>query len=139
MADYAGDLLPEQAWALLSENPDAVLVDVRTNPEWSFVGVPDLSSLGKRAALISWQVYPSMERNADFEAALDGLGVKADAPILFLCRSGARSRAAAIAATAAGRTTCYNIAYGFEGDPNAERHRGQTNGWKASNLPWAQQ
>jgi rhodanese-related sulfurtransferase len=58
--------------------------------------------------------------------------------MLFLCRSGARSRAAAMALTAAGYTSCYNIAEGFEGNPDAERHRGTTGGWKAAGLPWAQ-
>jgi len=58
--------------------------------------------------------------------------------LLFLCRSGVRSRAAAIAMTAAGYSRAYNIAQGFEGDPDAERHRGNKNGWKASGLPWKQ-
>ncbi|MDA5194639.1 rhodanese-like domain-containing protein [Govanella unica] len=139
MADYAGDVTPEQAWAELQSNPDAVLVDVRTRPEWGFVGVPDLSGAGKQAALISWQVYPEMGRNATFEAEVEALGAKSDAPVYFLCRSGARSRAAAIAMTARGFSACYNVAYGFEGDPDSARHRGLQNGWKASNLPWVQQ
>lgn len=139
MADYAGDVSPNEAWAELQSNPDAVLIDVRTRPEWSFVGVPDMSSLGKQAALISWQIYPDMLRNPNFEAEVEALGMKPDAPLYFLCRSGARSRAAAVALTARGFSNCYNVAYGFEGDPDGERHRGRQNGWKASALPWVQQ
>ena len=54
------NVAPAEAWEALKANPDAQLVDVRTDAEWTFVGVPDLSSLGKRLALIPWQVYPSM-------------------------------------------------------------------------------
>lgn len=139
MADYAGDVTPEEAWAALQSNPDAALIDVRTRPEWAFVGIPDLSSVGKQAALISWQVYPDMMRNPSFEAEVEAMGLKPGTPVYFLCRSGARSRAAAVAMTARGYTACYNIAYGFEGDPDSARHRGQQNGWKASRLPWVQQ
>lgn len=136
---YAGDITPEQAWDDLRANPKAVLVDVRTRPEWAFVGVPDLSSADKEAALISWQVYPEMQRNPSFEADVERLGLDRDAPVYFLCRSGVRSKAAAIAMTAAGYRACYNVAGGFEGDPDGERHRGGVNGWKASGLPWIQQ
>lgn len=139
MADYAGDVSPREAWAELQANPDAVLVDVRTRPEWGFVGVPDLSALGKEVALISWQVYPDMARNANFVAEVAALGLKPEAPVFFLCRSGARSRSAAIAMTANGFSACYNVAFGFEGDPDDARHRGRLNGWKASDLPWVQQ
>lgn len=139
MTDYAGDVTPAEAWSELSGNPDAVLIDVRTQPEWAFVGVPDLAAAGKQAAFISWQVYPDMARNPNFEAEVAALGLTPKAPIFFLCRSGARSRAAAIAMTACGFDACYNIANGFEGDPDSSRHRGRQNGWKASALPWVQQ
>lgn len=136
---YAGDITPDQAWDDLRANPKAVLVDVRTRPEWAFVGVPDLSSTGKEPVLISWQVYPEMQRNPGFESDLERLGLDRDAPVYFLCRSGVRSKAAAIAMTAAGYRACYNVAGGFEGDPDGARHRGGVNGWKASGLPWIQQ
>jgi rhodanese-related sulfurtransferase len=135
---YAGDVEPREAWRILSEDPEAVLVDVRTDAEWSYVGLPDLSALGKRAVLVAWQNFPSMERNAGFSAELAAKGVPKTAPILFLCRSGARSRAAAQALTGEGYARCYNVAGGFEGDLDAERHRGRVNGWKAQGLPWAQ-
>lgn len=139
MSNYAGDVSPEEAWAALRENPNALLVDVRTQPEWAFVGIPDLSSIGKQPALISWQIYPEMQRNAEFERQVAAVAADPDAPIYFLCRSGARSRAAAIAMSAQGYKACYNIAGGFEGDPDANRHRGSVNGWKADRLPWIQQ
>jgi rhodanese-related sulfurtransferase len=139
---YAGDITATEAWALLKSDPKAQLVDVRTAAEWTFVGVPDLSEAGRKALLVEWQVYPSMGRNAAFEDAvaerLSAAGATASTPVLFLCRSGARSQAAARAMTAKGFTKCFNVAGGFEGDVDADRHRGSTNGWKASGLPWVQ-
>lgn len=138
--NYAGDVTPAEAWRVLEANPDAVLVDVRTRAEWSFVGLPDLSGLGKEPVLMEWQQFPTMAANAGFAADLSqALGAaRKGAPVLFLCRSGARSRSAAIAMTAAGFGNCFNIAGGFEGDLDGERHRGRHNGWKAASLPWVQ-
>jgi rhodanese-related sulfurtransferase len=139
---YAGDIDPNEAWALLKSDPKAQIVDVRTAAEWAFVGVPDLSALARKAILVEWQVYPDMGKNPAFEQTaaerLSAAGSAAASPILFLCRSGARSRAAAIAMTAKGFTRCFNVAGGFEGDVDADRHRGNMNGWKASGLPWVQ-
>jgi rhodanese-related sulfurtransferase len=139
---YAGDIEPKEAWALLQSDPKAQLVDVRTAAEWTFVGVPNLGQVGRKAILVEWQVYPSMGRNASFEDGvaerLQAAGATATTSVLFLCRSGARSQAAARAMTAKGFTKCFNVAGGFEGDVDADRHRGSTNGWKASGLPWAQ-
>ena len=137
--DYAGDLSAEEAWALLQSDPKARLIDVRTQAEWNFVGLPDLGGLGRDVALVEWQMFPTMQVNPDFVAATaTAAGADKDAPVLFLCRSGARSRSAAIALTRAGYTRAYNVAGGFEGDLDAERHRGQRNGWKAAGLPWKQ-
>ncbi len=137
--NYAGDLSAQEAWELMKADPRAVLVDVRTKPEWNFVGLPDLSELKRDVHLIEWQSFPTMEVNPSFAAAV-GQSVTADkdAPLLFLCRSGARSKSAAIALTGAGYRRAYNVAGGFEGDLNEERHRGTKNGWKASGLPWKQ-
>src|ERR1700753_1349465 len=97
---YAGDLSAQDAWALLQSDPRAQLVDVRTQAEWNFVGLPDLGSVGKEAALIEWQMFPTMQVNPGFVAAAQGaVGAEKDAPVLFLCRSGVRSRAAAMALT----------------------------------------
>jgi rhodanese-related sulfurtransferase len=103
-----------------------------------FVGLPDLTSLGRRPVLQSWQVFPGMEIDANFTAELTDQLTDKEAPLLFICRSGGRSRAAAQAMTAAGYRRCYNVAEGFEGNPDAERHRGKTGGWKTAGLPWVQ-
>ncbi|ATQ28986.1 sulfurtransferase [Rhodococcus ruber Chol-4] len=133
---YAGDMTPQQAWELLRENPDAVLVDVRTDAEWKYVGVPETSSIGRRALFVEWVRYPNGARNEHFVDQLKDAGVTGG-PIVFLCRSGQRSIAAAEAATAAGLAPSYNILEGFEGGLDAERHRG-AEGWRAAGLPWRQ-
>ncbi|WP_422368296.1 rhodanese-like domain-containing protein [Pelagibius sp.] len=135
---YAGDLSPAEAWSLLKEDPKAVLVDVRTMPEWNFVGLPRLDGLSKETICVSWQVFPGMDMNADFAGEVAARGVAKDQPVLLICRSGARSRSAAMALTAAGFGPCYNVAEGFEGDRNGDLHRGSVGGWKVAGLPWAQ-
>jgi len=136
---YAGDVTPAEAWERLKAEAAAQLVDVRTGAEWNFVGVPDLSSLGRKLHCVQWQLFPSMARNEDFVAeARTALGGNTGTPVYFLCRSGGRSRAAAMAMSEAGYTRCFNIVGGFEGDLDPERRRGKTNGWKAAGLPWNQ-
>jgi rhodanese-related sulfurtransferase len=141
-SDYAGDVDVREAWTLLGADPKAQLIDCRTAAEWAFVGLPDLSSLGRNALCVEWQSFPSMTVDPEFtnRAAneLRRAGADSDTPVLFLCRSGARSRAAAIAMTRAGFAHAYNIAGGFEGDMDQTGHRGQRNGWKAADLPWRQ-
>ncbi|SRR5258706_5520987 len=140
--DYAGDVSPADAWAMIKAHPHAQLVDVRTLAEWSFVGLPDLSSATREVQRIEWQTFPTMAPNPSFVAdvaqAVARSGGSKDEPIFFLCRSGARSRAAAIAMSAAGFSRAYNIAGGFEGDVDGDGHRGVKNGWKAAELPWRQ-
>ncbi|MEO8531430.1 MAG: rhodanese-like domain-containing protein [Deltaproteobacteria bacterium] len=139
-----GEVSPTQAQDLLRTDPNARLVDVRTQAEWEFVGVPDVSDLGQMLIGIEWAGYPGMIRNADFALQLeDALGGTATGPVLFICRSGARSlRAAeAFAAHMAAKgqsVVCLNVLEGFEGDRNVDRHRGQLSGWKARGLPWQQ-
>ncbi len=135
---YGGDVAPETAWKILSERTDAALIDVRTRPEWNFVGLPDLATLGKQPVLLEWQEFPSMQQNPDFVATLAGGVVDKGTPLLFICRSGARSAAAAKAMTAAGYSTCLNVADGFEGPLDAQARRGSARGWKAAGLPWRQ-
>jgi rhodanese-related sulfurtransferase len=135
---YAGDVDCNEAWDILRRETDAVLVDVRTEPEWEFVGVPDLASIGKQTKLVQWQIYRGPAPNPDFLAELAAADVAKDATVLFLCRSGARSKSAAVAATAAGYRTCHNVAGGFEGPPDGESHRASVDGWKARDLPWRQ-
>ena len=137
-ASYAGDVDARQAWDILKDDPNAVLIDVRTRPEWEFVGIPQLDSIGKELLLVPWQIYPSMELNTEFVSSIANSGVGKSATILFICRSGARSKSAAIAMTAAGYSPCYNVSGGFEGPHDASKHRGVVDGWKAQGLPWAQ-
>ena len=135
---YAGDITPSEAWKLLQEEPDAVLVDVRTAAEWQFVGVPVLDGLGKQAILAEWIRFPGGASNPDFVAQVKDAVGEGDPTIVFLCRSGQRSQGAAAALTQMGYSRCYNILEGFEGDKNAEGRRGQIGGWKVAGLPWAQ-
>lgn len=135
---YAGDLSPWQAWDRLTDDPDAILVDVRTEPEWQFVGRPDLRQLGREPVFLAWQLYPDMRQNPKFLDELQRLGINKQTPLLLLCRSGQRSRAAAIALTAEGFTAAYNVADGFEGPRDQVGHRGTSVGWKALDLPWVQ-
>lgn len=139
---YAGDVAAPHAYAALSSN--AVIVDVRTIAEWNFVGLPALSP--QQLVVCEWQAYPDMQRNPGFVAKVteeiltrSNADAPADAPeVYFLCRSGARSRSAAVAMTQAGFPKCFNIQNGFEGDPDADGHRGTVNGWKFDGLPWRQ-
>ncbi|MBI1330088.1 MAG: rhodanese-like domain-containing protein [Alphaproteobacteria bacterium] len=139
---YAGDVDVREAWKILKENERAQLIDVRTAAEWAFVGLPDLGELHRPVHRVEWQTFPAMQVNADFveqaKVLLDGVGASVETPILFLCRSGARSRAAAVAMTAAGFKRSFNIAAGFEGDADPSGHRGTVGGWKAAGLPWRQ-
>ena len=134
---YAGDITPEQAWKLLSENHEAMLVDVRTDAEWRFVGVPDLSSLGREVVYIEWNSVDGT-RNGNFVAQLaEQVQPGDDRPVIFLCRSGNRSIGAAEAATEAGIAPSYNVLDGFEGHLDDDGHRGGV-GWRAIGLPWKQ-
>ncbi len=134
---YAGDITPEEAWKLLSENPDAVLVDCRTEAEWRFVGVADTSSLGRDVVYVEWNRTDGTH-NDGFVDDLVALGVApGERDVVFLCRSGNRSIGAAEAATAAGIAPSYNVLDGFEGNLDEFKHRGGT-GWKAVGLPWKQ-
>lgn len=141
-AIYAGDATPGDSLDALMRDPSAQLVDVRTTAEWAYVGSPDLTGAGRDAIRIEWQVFPSMTVNPAFVESLRrelaARGVDTNAPLYFLCRSGIRSKAAAIAVTAAGFGRCYNVEGGFEGPHDGERRRGTKAGWKAAGLPWVQ-
>ena len=128
---YAGDLSPQDAWAKLEQG--AVLVDVRAEGEWAHIGIPDTKATENDPLFIQW-TFPGGIPNPDFihqlkQQAPEDTGVE----LVFLCRSGVRSVAAAIAATQAG-FTAYNVLEGFEGE--ADRYGERTvNGWKNRGLP----
>jgi rhodanese-related sulfurtransferase len=126
---YAGALLPAEAHRLMQAG--AKLIDVRTKPELQFVGrIPG-------SVALEWQTYPGNMPNPEFLAELAAVAPK-DAPLMFLCRSGARSHGAAEAATQAGWRECYNVLEGFEGDKDANQHRNSVGGWRKAGLPWVQ-
>jgi rhodanese-related sulfurtransferase len=129
-------------WEGLTSSPRSQLVDVRTRAEWTYVGIPDLGSLGKRPVLVEWQTFPDQAVDPRFAERLAGelkaLGVQLDDDLFFICRSGSRSLAAAKAMAAGGYRKCHNVADGFEGPLDDERHRGSASGWKAAGLPWQQ-
>jgi rhodanese-related sulfurtransferase len=126
---YAGALLPAEAHKLMQAG--AKLVDVRTKPELLFVGsIPG-------AVTIEWQTYPGNRPNPEFIGELAAV-TKRDEPVMFICRSGARSHGAAEAAMRAGWRETYNFLEGFEGDKDPEQHRSSVGGWRKSGLPWVQ-
>lgn len=126
---YAGALLPAEAHELMKAG--AKLVDVRTKPELTYVGsIPG-------AVTIEWQTYPGNRPNPEFLGELAALTRK-DEPVMFICRSGARSHGAAEAAMRAGWRETYNVLEGFEGDKDAEQHRNKVGGWRKAGLPWKQ-
>jgi rhodanese-related sulfurtransferase len=125
-------LTPEQSWALLQENPSAVILDVRTRIEYSFVGHPP------EAIHIAWKEFPDMQLNEQFVDQVKEKVKNKNIPILLLCRSGQRSLAAAKALEDTGYTHLVNILEGFEGSLDDEKHRGTINGWRFNNLPWMQ-
>jgi rhodanese-related sulfurtransferase len=130
------------AWKGLMASPRSQLVDVRTRAEWTYVGIPDLGPLGKRAVLVEWQTFPDQAVDPRFAERLanelKALGVQLDDDLFFICRSGSRSLAAAKAMASAGFRACHNVWEGFEGPLDDERHRGARLGWKAIGLPWQQ-
>ena len=134
---------PREAWSILSDEHGSVLIDVRSAPEWEFVGGPDLSGLSKSVVRVAWKTFPGMSPNPGFVGALMDCLPGLPTRLLFICRSGARSMQAAVAVSDAlsakgTPVECINVAEGFEGDLDAARHRGGLNGWKARGLAWSQ-
>lgn len=128
---YSGALLPREAFQLWQSLPGAKLVDVRSRAEWDWVGrIPG-------AVEIELLAYPGNRPNPAFVQELEQK-VDAAAPVLFICRSGARSHNAAMLAQQAGYADCYNVLEGFEGDRDPQGHRNTLGGWRAAGLPWVQ-
>lgn len=138
------EVLPHEAWDSLKSDPNSVLVDVRTKAEWAYVGCPDLEQLGRPLIRVEWLAFPEMSVNPAFSGELfSHFGDRFPERIFFICRSGVRSMdAAEYVANLLGEigreALCVNIAEGFEGDLDGDRHRGALNGWKKRGLPWRQ-
>lgn len=143
LVSYAGDVDVTVAFDhLRTKQANSVLIDVRTKAEWTFVGVPDLRAIGQEPVFVEWQSFPPAPSVSDFAENVSRLltekGLDQSTAIYFLCRSGARSQAAAMAMTEAGFSQCFNVAGGFEGGLDHNGHRGTLSGWKAAGLPWIQ-
>ena len=123
---------------ILKEDKRAKLIDVRTQPEWQFVGFPDLTSINKKVIFISWQLYPDMRINNDFETEILQSKIKQDDTIFLICRSGERSFKAAHHLNQLGYRNCFNVIDGFEGAKDLNDHRSTLSGWKLKKLPWKQ-
>lgn len=130
---YAGAVTPSEAYSLAQNASGVKLVDVRTNAERDWVGRVALPQ--DRHLAIEWSLYPGGTPNPDFIEQLSQVAKKDDV-LLFLCRSGVRSRHAARLATEHGYANCFDILEGFEGDKDAEGHRKTVGGWCHAGLPW---
>ncbi len=137
-----GEVGVGDVWENLAKAAGSVLIDVRTQAEWAFVGVADLGPIGKSPILLEWLTFPDQQMDPNFVARLkselDQHGATGDTELYFLCRSGVRSLAAARAMAAAGYKACHNVIDGFEGPRDDAGHRGSVGGWKAAGLPWLQ-
>ncbi len=127
---YAGDVTPQEAWNLLIDHA-AVLLDVRTAEERQFVGRVNNS------VHVPWLIGPSLQRNPRFVREVEAK-LRRDDVVLLLCRSGARSVAAAQALTEARFRNAFNILEGFEGEIDESQQRGNRSGWRFHHLPWTQ-
>ena len=130
----------QRAWEMLEENPRAVLVDVRSNMEYLFIGHP------KGSISIPWIDEPDWKINPDFAPAvrkllLGGLSCHEGgecAPVILICRSGKRSLEAGELLLREGFFDVYNVEEGFEGELDEHHHRSTTGGWRYRGLPWEQ-
>ncbi|WP_428541383.1 rhodanese-like domain-containing protein [Profundibacter sp.] len=133
------------------QDPNVVLVDVRSRVEVAFVGIPKRANVN-----IPYKIMPgfaefnpekgtySMVPNPDFANVFDEYaqenGISRDRKIILICRSGSRSARAANVLAKLGYTNVYSLVDGFEGDKAAEGpQRGQrvVNGWKNAGLEWS--
>jgi len=135
-----------EALKIVANDPESMIIDVRTFEEFNFVGFIDLSKIEdgkKKLLMLPWRLYPKMDYNPDFQIFLEEFLNKnfsnpKEVKIIFICKSGGRSNEAAAYFLDLGYKNCYNIVGGFEGELNQENKRGTINGWKASNLDWGQ-
>ena len=126
-------LTPREAQDFLHQRPDALLIDVRSEMEYLFVGHP----VG--ALHVAWNDGPDWEVNPHFVGEVKKLaGHVHDRPVVLICRSGNRSVDAGIALERTGFARVYNVLHGFEGELDDHHHRGTENGWRFDGLPWEQ-
>jgi rhodanese-related sulfurtransferase len=127
--EYAGATTPPEAWQLLRQGA-ATMIDVRTAPEFRFVGrVPGSIN-------VEWRGFELPQRTAFIQSLAEI--ARRDTPLLLICRSAVRSDDAALAAVEAGFTRVYNVLEGFEGQIDTRQQRGRIDGWRYRGLPWVQ-
>lgn len=126
------NLSARQAWELMQQQRQAVLIDVRTKFEHSFIGHP------VDAVNIAWKELPDWILNTNFIAQVMEAVPNRDTPVLLMCRSGQRSLEAAHALEEVGYTQLINIEGGFEGPLDSNKHRNSISGWRFHDLPWQQ-
>ena len=124
-------LTPKEAFEFLKQTADAVFVDCRSEMEYLFVGHP------KGAILVPWNDGSNWDINPDFVAHVKK-ATSIDSPVILICRSGNRSLDAGRALEESGFSKVYNVLHGFEGELDADHHRGATTGWRFEDLPWEQ-
>lgn len=123
--DYAGALHPDEAFELSQLSP-VKIIDVRRPDELAQLGtVPG-------AKHIVWEGYGE-ENEQRFLKTLEQTA-QPNETILFLCRSGKRSDAAATLASQQGYEKVFNILEGFEGNGQPTSN-GSASGWRARGLP----
>lgn len=105
---------------MFNSTKGSVMIDVRTDKEWSESGIPAIGS--ENLVLLSWRLLPSMSLNPEFAKLFINKIDKNKKILFFLCGSGVRSLESANFAISSGYQNCYNIADGFYG-------------WKNNNLP----
>jgi len=135
MSDKVKTLGPKEAYKLLQEHPNAVLIDVRSHMEYLFVGHP------AGAIHIPWIDEPDWKQNPHFLTQVRQTmlgGAFGAAPVVLICRSGVRSLEAGKALIEAGVKDVYNVAEGFEGQMDEKHHRSSLGGWRYHGLPWEQ-
>ncbi len=126
-------LSPKETLAFLQAHPEALLIDVRSEIEYLFVGHP----VG--AIHVSWNDGPDWDINPHFVGEVKKLaGREGERPVVLICRSGNRSVDAGNTLEAAGFTRVYNVLHGFEGELDERHHRNSVNGWRFDGLPWEQ-
>jgi len=130
---YAGAILPAEAFELLQLDPSVRLVDVRTRAELDWVGRPAIDTA--QYSHIEWIHYPGSVPNTAFIQQLREVAAP-DTAVLFLCRSAARSKLAAVLAQKEGFTKAFDLLEGFEGDKDGQGHRKTISGWCFRGLPW---
>lgn len=130
----ATGLAPTEVYRILIGEPDAVLVDVRNRAEWTYAGTPDLSKAEKAPLFVSW-LLPSGEADPRFVGKLHEAGVQRHDTVVFMCRTGSLSRAAACAASVEGFVHSHYVEEGYEGPSDPSRRRGIETGWVGARLP----